>query len=201
MGIGALIIFIAMLLVAGITASVLIQTMGSLQEQALQTGTETIRDISTGLKVTHVSGYSDGSTITQLAIFITPIAASYDMDLTYGYISLSDSTKKVILNYSNTCFNSSVTNGLFSTMNASNLTATTFGVIVVRDVDASCSSTTPVINNGDLVVLLINTSKCFSGISTRTDVSGNVYPEYGISGVIAFTTPSAFSNTIIDLQP
>lgn len=189
------------MLVAGITASVLIQTMGSLQEQALQTGTETIRDISTGLKVTHVSGYSDGSTITQLAIFITPIAASDDMDLTYGYISLSDSTKKVILNYSNTCFNSSVTNGLFSTMNASNLTATTFGVIVVRDVDTSCSSTTPVINNGDLVVLLVNTSKCFSGISTRTDVSGNVYPEYGISGVIAFTTPSAFSNTIIDLQP
>ena len=190
-----------MMLVAGITASVLIQTMGSLQEQALQTGTETIRDISTGLKVTHVSGYSDGSTITQLALFIMPIAASDDMDLTYGYISLSDSTKKVVLNYSSSCFSSSVSNGLFSTLNASNLSATTFGVIVVRDVDTSCSSTTPVINNGDLVVILVNTSKCFSGISTRTDVSGNVYPEHGINGVIAFTTPSAFSNTIIDLQP
>ena len=190
-----------MLIVAGITASVLMQTMGSLQEQAMQTGAETIRDISTGLKVTHVSGYNDGSTITQLAIFIMPIAASDNIDLTYGYISLSDSTKKVILNFSSSCFNSSVSSGLFSTINASNLTATTYGVIVIRDVDSSCSSTTPVINNGDLVVLLANTTKCFSGISTRTDVFGNVYPEHGIDGVIGFTTPSAYTKTIIDLQP
>lgn len=189
------------MLVAGITASVLIQTMGSLQEQTLQTSTETIRDISTGLKVTHVTGYSDGSTITQLAMFITPIAASDDIDLTYGHVSLSDSIKKVILHYNSSCFSSSVSNGLFNTLNASNLSATTYGVIVIRDVDTSCSSTTPVINNGDLVVLLINTSNCFSGIGTRTNVYGNVYPEHGINGVIGFTTPSTFSKTIIDLQP
>ncbi|MFW6120896.1 MAG: flagellin [Petrotogales bacterium] len=190
-----------MLLVAGITASVLIQTMGSLQEQALQTGVETIREVSSGLKVTHISGYYDGSAITQLAIFIMPIAASEEIDLTYGYISLSDSAKKVILNYDSNLFSSSVSGGLFGTLNDGSLTATTFGVMVIRDIDTSCSSSLPVINKDDLVVLLVNTSKCFSGISTRTDVFGNVNPEHGISGVIGFTTPSAYTDTIIDLQP
>ena len=73
--------------------------------------------------------------------------------------------------------------------------------MVIRDVDSSCTSTIPVINNGDLVVLLVNTSKCFSGIGKRDEVFGYVDPEFGISGVIGFTAPSAFSNTILDLQP
>ncbi len=198
---GSLIIFIAMILVAGITASVLIQTMSSLQEQALQTGLETIRDVSAGLKVTHISGYANVSQIGQLAIFVAPIAASADLDLMQGYISLSDSTKRVILNYNSSCFNSSISNGLFNTLNSSHLNSNEFGLIVIRDIDTSCTSTSPVINNGDLVVLLINTTKCFSGIGTRTEVLGNVIPEYGISGVIGFTTPSTFTNTIVDLQP
>ena len=200
-GIGSLIIFIAMLLVAGITASVLIQTMSSLEEQAMKTGVETIRDVSSGLKITHISGYNNGSKITQLAIFITPIAASNDLDLTYAYISISDSSKKAILNYSTSHFNSNVSSGLFGTLTSSTFTASTYGIMVVRDVDRSCSSTTPTINNGDLVVLLVNTTKCFSGIDKRDEVFGTVDPEYGISGVIGFTAPSAFSNTILDLQP
>ena len=44
-GIGSLIMFIAMIIVAGVAASVMIQTMNSLEEQAMTTGRETIRDI------------------------------------------------------------------------------------------------------------------------------------------------------------
>ena len=200
-GIGSLIIFIAMILVAGIAASVIIQTMNSLQQQAMFTGEETLRDISSGLKVTHVSGYNNGSTITQLAIFLSTTAGSDDIDLTYAYISLSDSSKKMILNYSTNSFNSSVSNGLFGTLDSSALTATTYGIMIVRDIDSSCSSSAPTINSDDLVVLLVNTTKCFSGLSTRTEVFGNVIPEQGIIGVISFTTPSAYIDTIIELQP
>lgn len=85
-------------------------------------------------------------------------------------------------------------------MNASNLSSTTYGIIVIRDVDSSCTSITPSINGDDLVVLLVNTTKCFTGISTRTEVSGRVIPEFGMRGVIGFTTPSAYIDTIIELQ-
>jgi len=48
---------------------------------------------------------------------------------------------------------------------------------------------------------MVNTTSCFSGLDVRKSVFGNVVPEQGISGVIGFTTPSTFVNTIIELQP
>lgn len=200
-GIGSLIIFIAMILVAGITASVMIQTMNSLEEQAMLTGEETMKDISSGLKVTHVSGYNDGSTISEIAIFLTTTAGSDALDLNYAYISLSDSAKEVILTYNSSVYSSSVSNGLFGTLNSGSLTSTEYGLMEIRDIDNSCISTNPTINSDDLLVLLVNTTTCFSGLNTRTKVFGNVIPEQGITGVISFTTPSAYVDTIIELQP
>jgi flagellin FlaB len=200
-GIGALIIFIAMIMVAGVTASVMMQTMGALQQQAQRTSEDTIRDISSGLKVTYVSGYVQNSSITQLAIFVTTTTASDAIDLTYGVLTLSDSTTKILLNYSSACFSPTVVNGLFGTLNVSNLTASLYGILVIRDIDGSCNSTKPVIDDEDLVVLLVNTSACFSGIGTRTEVTGELYPEHGMRGIIGFTTPSVFVHTIVDLQP
>ncbi len=200
-GIGSLIIFIAMILVAGIAASVLIQTMNSLEQQTLKTGQDTMRDVSSGVKVTQVSGYYDGSKISQIAIFLRTTAGSDYIDLDNTYISISDTSKEVILNYTTNVFSSNVSNGLFDTLNSSNLSATTYGIMIVRDIDSSCTSLNPTINSDDLVILLVNTTYCFTGIDTRTKIFGNVVPEQGINGVISFTTPSAFIDTIIDLQP
>lgn len=200
-GIGSLIIFIAMILVAGIAASVMIDTMNSLEQQALNTGQQTTRDISSGLRVTHISGKKIGTTIDQLAIFIRTTAGSSEIDLNYAYIIISDSSKQVILNYTDSVFNSSITSGIFGTVNSSRLTASTYGIMVIRDEDTSLTSTSPTINNDDLVVLIVNTTDCFSGINTRTDVQGNIVPEQGINGLIRFTTPSVYIDDIIELQP
>lgn len=59
MGVGTLIIFIAMLLVAAVAAGVLIQTAGSLQEKSLSTGQQARAQISTNARVIEVSG-TDG---------------------------------------------------------------------------------------------------------------------------------------------
>jgi len=59
MGVGTLIVFIAMLLVAAVAAGVLIQTAGSLQEKSLATGQQARAQISTNARVIEVSA-SDG---------------------------------------------------------------------------------------------------------------------------------------------
>jgi flagellin-like protein len=59
MGVGTLIIFIAMLLVAAVAAGVLIQTAGSLQEKSLATGQQSRSQISTNARVIEVSA-TDG---------------------------------------------------------------------------------------------------------------------------------------------
>jgi len=55
-GIGTLIVFIAMILVAAIAAGVLINTAGSLQSQSSDTGTETQDAIANQIQVVHAVG-------------------------------------------------------------------------------------------------------------------------------------------------
>ncbi len=59
MGVGTLIVFIAMLLVAAVAAGVLIQTASSLQEKSLATGQQARSQISTNAQVVEVSA-TDG---------------------------------------------------------------------------------------------------------------------------------------------
>ena len=56
-GIGAMIVFIAMVLVAGIAASVLIQTSTTLESQAMATGRETTDEVAGGIAVFDIEGH------------------------------------------------------------------------------------------------------------------------------------------------
>ena len=207
-GIGAMIVFIAMVLVAGIAASVLIQTSTRLESQAMATGQETIAEVATGIAVFDIVGYAASDLITTIGITVRPRAGSQDIDLNETYIELSDTNQKIILSFNGNGdgWNDS-TLGVNDIFGVANLfpNADRFGIMVLEDADDSCSQDNPVINKGDKVMLAIDTSQCFSvsGIAVRTDIWGMIVPEDGSPGVISFTSPASYGSStdnVFDLQ-
>jgi len=83
-GIGTLIVFIALVLVAAIAAGVLINTAGFLQTQAEDTGTESTEQVADNLNViTEVGTVSDANSnnISDLRIGVQPAAGASDINL------------------------------------------------------------------------------------------------------------------------
>ena len=86
-GIGTLIVFIAMVLVAAIAAGVLISTAGFLQAQAQQTGKEAIGEVSNIVQIEQVGGEdntSDGQ-IDILNVSVRLAAGSDPVNLSVLY--------------------------------------------------------------------------------------------------------------------
>ena len=203
-GIGAMIVFIAMVLVAGIAASVLIQTSTRLEAQAMTTGSATIDEVAGGLAVFDVEGIIS-TDIDGLAITVRTRAGSPKIDLNHTIIILSDSSTKVVLRYDyddSNHFNSTLssTDGKVFGFLYSDLTNVEFGIAMIEDPDTSATQFTPVINSGDKAMLYVDCDACFSKIGERTDVFGYVFPEHGSPGVISFKAPSSYSDTVYDLQ-
>lgn len=205
MGIGAMIVFIAMVLVAGIAASVLIQTANRLEIQAMKTGEETIGEVSTGLGVTSIMGHRTDDAddnLDLMAITIEPRSGSFSIDLEQAYIEISDSTVKSILKYEDDDFHDTadINGNFFDATFYDTLNGVEFGIIVLQDADNSLSATTPVINKGDQVVLTVNLDQVFStstGLTSRVDVRGLIQPEEGAPAVFAFTTPASFAADLV----
>ena len=204
-GIGAMIVFIAMVLVAGIAASVLIQTSSKLETQAMATGEQTRREVATGLAVADIEGYAaSGSDISRLAIQVRPRAGSEDIDLSQAFVEISNSAKKLVLTYNSSEWHakSEINGDVFQDAFFDGLAANEFGIVVLEDADNSCTSSTPVINRGDKVLITVDAGDAsgFNSLAERTDVWGMVVPENGAPGIISFRTPASYIDEVMDLQ-
>ena len=206
-GIGTLIVFIAMVLVAAVAASVIIQTSETLQNRAYAVGKQTIREVSSGMKIVDMTGYTDSakSVIEYLAISVSPRAGSYDIDLneTLVYIEY-DNLTVLSLDYSDgtdSVTGSVNSNGIFQTLNHSVLTSTNFGAIAVRDSDDSVVNSYGLGTN-DLALLIINLTAAFpdtGGLEPGEDFYGRLVPEIGAAGIFFVSAPNAFNHRVVDL--
>ncbi|VVB55084.1 Flagellin A2 [uncultured archaeon] len=112
-GIGTLIVFIAMVLVAAVAAAVLIQTSGILQQKAQQTGKEAATEVTSNLNIVSIIGNVNTGTskIANFTVAIQLSAGGQNIDFQSVVVRYIDSGKTDTMNYS-----SSNTSSLDSTM-------------------------------------------------------------------------------------
>ncbi|NJD53743.1 MAG: hypothetical protein FIB07_12855 [Candidatus Methanoperedens sp.] len=200
-GVGTLIIFIAMVLVAAVAATVLIYTTGALQQKATKTSKEATQQISSNIVVEQVLGDRGeaingtmNQSINDLLIRLKPDVGTTSIDLRQVIVTIMDSTKRYDLNYSSEIYNST---------NSTNATNTTYTAIAVRDEDSSFTNTTPVLNSGDLIEVQVSANS-IQGISLapRKTFWLSLNQELGQAVNLEIATPNSFGvNRYVRLYP
>ena len=202
-GIGTLIVFIAMVLVAAVAASVIIQTAESLQQRAYAVGKQTIRDVSSGLRIIGVSGYTDvnKTKIQYLAIAVATRAGSYDIDLnkTLLYLQLDNYS---VLSMNTYCKTNTVgIGGIFHSLNLSMLNATNYGVIAIHDADQSIMKTNG-LSTADQAIIIVNLTAALpmtQGLLSGEVLESKLVPEVGVEGIFVVHAPDAFKYRVVEV--
>lgn len=182
MGIGTLIIFIAIILVAAVAAAVLISTAGSLQQQALATGGETQSAVATGVEIFSVTATdaSDDNQIEYFEVLARLQPGSNVIKLADSLISFDTATTSQTLNYG----------GVDTTGDTD-----TFNVSYLQN---SSDWQLGYLQKGDVLKIEFQSQ---AGISESQSVSLTFVPKVGQSTEITFTTPHTMTSQRMRLYP
>ena len=183
MGVGTMIIFIAMVLVAAVAASVLISTANTVREQAQSTGDQAINNVASGFIVQDVIGQVNADTyqtINNITIYVRLAAGSPQINMNNVMISLlSDTTN------------------LYQSMSTS-VSDTTFTATVSKSISGNTwnmtdMTTSHVVGQGDLIKITVSNAAGALGIGFNQLGVIKIMPAYGQLSLITFTTSEAFT--------
>lgn len=169
-GIGTLIVFIAMILVAAVAAAVLINTSGVLQQRALTTGKAASNDIASNLKVMEVQGSRENGTgsITNMTVYIQLMPGGLPVEVQKLWIHFADGASTSELTY-----------------HEENATTTTFTAAFPR-YDGTLDT---VLEQGEILRLDWKVS-----LTEREHARFTLSPEVGQQTLVEFYAPSSFSD-------
>lgn len=184
-GVGTLIVFIAMVLVAAVAAAVLINTSGTLQERATATGKEATKEVSSNFKVVGVYGDVTTGQIDNIRIHLELAAGARPIDMEQVIIRYSDGNSALIYDYED----------------GDDLTAyagTNDGEWLPNWLRGA--GTNSVMEPGDLVELEFALG-AGDELDPRTSVQVLIIPESGAPVPADFTTPPTYgSDAVITLR-
>ena len=191
MGVGTLLIFIAMILVAAVAASVLVQTAYKLQQQAESTGDEALQEVATGFRVLSVWGMTDSASAVIDTIFmkVTLTAGSPGINLANTVIEVTQTiggstSAEVTLSY------------------ASAADADEFTASELRDM--APTTTAAMMTGGDVFQIELDLNST-GGIAMELDVQEQItvviFPKHGIPTYIEITAPPTLeANLVVTLK-
>jgi archaeal flagellin FlaB len=177
-GIGTLIIFIAIVLVAAIAASVLLGTAGSLQQKALTTGKQTQQEVASGIQVISVTATDGQNGDIESFEVLAKLSAGSD-PLAMNDTVITFDTK-----------NSSQNIGLGTVANVS-----TFSLTYVK---TGPDYITNYITVGDVINVKFNSTY---SIGQSQTVKMKIIPKRGVIVPVDFVTPDVMSTQRVGLYP
>ncbi len=185
MGIGTLIIFIAMILVAAIAAGVLIQTQSSLQSKALLTGEKSKNQIATSLQTLSLAA-EDGST-------------GNNVDTFYQTLKLAPGSEEIRLSDALLIFdtnNDSASYSYDSSADCSNVPAASTGHYAVRYLIGGDNP--GYISRGDVVQVCYKSSRA---IGESEAVRITFMPKIGTPMVLETSMPEIITKQRTQIYP
>lgn len=167
-GVGTLIVFIAMVLVAAVAAAVIISTSGTLQQRAHQTGMDATAEVSSNFKVVGMYGLRNSSTddVWQMKILIELSSGGAKVPMENVVIRYADESGVRHYKYGDTY---------------------PFTLAWIRG-----EGTNNVLQSGDLLDLTFNLAD--NPLAPRADFEFILIPEIGNAVPISMSMPSTFGN-------
>ena len=199
-GISTLIIFIAIILVAAIAALVLLQTVSTLQSQALATGKQSKEQVSTQLQVEKVIAdvnVDSNTNVQKLRITTKLSPGSAKINLSQMLMSIkADSFFRAGLDYNKATANTTTaveaaTGGATGTNTDAN---TVYSVLWL----ASAPSVRTAVEEGDLIEIWVSVS---GDLRTNEDVVVELGPSGGVTTRVYFKTPVVFDSSYERIFP
>ncbi len=196
-GVGTLIIFIAMVLVAAVAAAVLIQTSGVMQSKSTSTTKEAAAAIGENIGLEAVDGYKTTTTAANLSylnITIKVAAGGSDIDLT-----------KILVKVNGQNYN-------FTAYSTTNITSNTFWVYSLREAASGAAdisylgtnnyaSTTSTLKPGGLARIDVNVGSLSPTLGARSTITLALTPEKGSTLNMPLTVPALGSAKIVPIYP
>ena len=171
-GIGTLIIFIAMVLVAAVAAGVLVNTSGLLQSQAEDTGADVQAQVSNQIDVVAATGTVNADpNVTETVLVVKKSPGSDPIDLAEATIEYTSDTKSASLSYGDTA------------------NATNFNTSVVKG-----DSATVLTDNGERVKIVVDTDSIESGgLGEGEDATLRIVDQSGATTIYGVNVPDVLT--------